>query len=56
MKRNMIVNQYVRTWFLVDLISSFPYPWLLTNDLNKDFIDTASISYRDSAETTFQAP
>jgi len=28
MKRKDIVLSYIKTWFLVDLIASFPYNWL----------------------------
>ena len=28
MKRGPIIRRYLRTWFLIDLISSFPYSWI----------------------------
>jgi hypothetical protein len=28
MKRKEIVKNYLKTWFLIDLVSSFPYSWV----------------------------
>lgn len=29
MKRKDIVKNYLKTWFLIDLVASFPYSWVL---------------------------
>ena len=29
MKRGPIMKRYLRTWFLIDLVSSFPYSWIV---------------------------
>jgi hypothetical protein len=28
MKRNVIINHYLTSWFVFDLIASFPYEWI----------------------------
>ena len=31
MKRGIIIKHYLRTWFLIDLIATFPYSWIVTD-------------------------
>lgn len=30
MKRNLIIRHYIRTWFVIDILASFPYNWIIT--------------------------
>lgn len=32
MKRKEIIKNYLKTWFLIDLVSSFPYSWIFNED------------------------
>jgi hypothetical protein len=32
MKRKDIILNYVKTWFFLDLLASFPYSWVITGD------------------------
>lgn len=32
MKRKEIIKNYLKTWFFMDLLASFPYSWILTED------------------------
>lgn len=29
MKRGVIIKHYLRTWFLIDFIATFPYSWII---------------------------
>ncbi len=29
MKRDVIIRHYLRSWFIFDLIASFPYEWII---------------------------
>jgi len=29
MKRGVIIKHYLRTWFIIDLLASFPYAWVI---------------------------
>lgn len=42
MKRRDIVINYVKTWFVIDLIASFPYSWFF--DMAGDSIDSSTDS------------
>lgn len=39
MKRRDIIVYYLKTWFLIDLLASFPYSWFINLD---DVDDQAS--------------
>jgi hypothetical protein len=32
MQRSKIVGHYVRNWFFIDLVASFPYAWITPSD------------------------
>ena len=32
MKRREIVKNYLKTWFVLDILASFPYSWLTTTN------------------------
>ena len=37
MQRSKIVSNYIRNWFIIDVIASFPYSWLVSDeDLDKE--------------------
>jgi len=40
MQRSKIVSNYIRNWFFIDVIASFPYSWLVSDeDLDKESLD-----------------
>ena len=43
MKRKDIIINYLKTWFILDLLASFPYNWVFT--------DTSSSSYSNVTTT-----
>ena len=47
MKRKEIIKNYMKTWFFLDLLASFPYAWIL-GDTKSDngTIDQNSILYK----------
>lgn len=32
MKRKDIIFNYIKTWFILDLLASFPYSWVMEGD------------------------
>ena len=32
MKRKEIIINYIKTWFILDMLASFPYSWVMDND------------------------
>lgn len=42
MKRKDIVINYIKTWFLIDLIASFPYNWFPISDSGDAILTTTS--------------
>ena len=32
MKRGPIIRHYLRTWFLLDLVATFPYSWFVAEN------------------------
>lgn len=48
MKRKDIVMNYIKTWFFIDLVASFPYSWFFEiSGQTEDDINTASASTTD---------
>jgi hypothetical protein len=41
MKRKDIVINYIKTWFLIDLVASFPYNWFPITDSDDPVFITA---------------
>lgn len=40
MKRKEIIKNYLKTWFILDLLASFPYSWAMNNeDDSNDYED-----------------
>lgn len=31
MKRKEIIINYIKTWFILDMLASFPYSWVMDN-------------------------
>lgn len=36
MKRKEIIKNYLKTWFILDLLASFPYSWAMSSDSGND--------------------
>lgn len=51
MKRKDIVINYIKTWFFIDLVASFPYSWFFEISGYTDSI--ASSDYYDDPQTTY---
>jgi hyperpolarization activated cyclic nucleotide-gated potassium channel 2 len=34
MKRKEIIKYYLKTWFILDLLASFPYSWIFKDNMN----------------------
>lgn len=32
MKRKDIILNYIKTWFILDMLASFPYSWVMTTE------------------------
>jgi len=32
MKRKEIIKNYLKTWFVLDLLASFPYSWMISTE------------------------
>jgi hypothetical protein len=47
MKRKDIVKNYLQTWFLIDLVASFPYAWVVPTPTGTN----ATTSQRASSES-----
>ena len=47
MKRRHIMCRYLKTWFALDLLASFPYAWVIGDLTHYDLIDDEIIAYRD---------
>ena len=50
MNRKDIIVNYAKTWFLLDLIASFPYSWVI------DYEETADVNSEDSTKSIFKTP
>lgn len=37
MKRKEIIKNYVKTWFFLDLLASFPYSWIIDEKKTDDY-------------------
>eukprot|EP00347_Sterkiella_histriomuscorum_P007191 403349915 len=48
MNKRLIIVNYLKTWFVIDLVSSFPYTWIFDNLQAND--------NSDYSQTNFQAP
>jgi hyperpolarization activated cyclic nucleotide-gated potassium channel 2 len=47
MKRKEIIKNYLKTWFFLDLLASFPYSWIFKDNVSEDGpIDKGSILYK----------
>lgn len=51
MKRKDIIKNYLKTWFILDLLASFPYSWVFTEN-DTQSTNTAS----DYTGTTVYSP
>lgn len=51
LKRKQIVLNYLKTWFLIDLIASFPYSWFfqLAGQNDETSVDEDGIPVDDSS-------
>jgi hyperpolarization activated cyclic nucleotide-gated potassium channel 2 len=36
MKRKEIIKYYIKTWFILDLLASFPYAWIFKDNMSAD--------------------
>ena len=47
MKRKEIIKNYLKTWFVLDLLASFPYSWIFKDNVDEDgAIDKGSFLYK----------
>ncbi len=46
MKRKDIILNYIKTWFILDLLASFPYAWVVSS--NSDDSDESVSGYNMS--------
>ena len=46
MKRKDIILNYIKTWFILDLLASFPYAWVVSS--NSDDSDSSVSGYNMS--------
>ena len=46
MKRKEIIKNYMKTWFFMDLLASFPYSWILGETNSNEPVDQNSIIYK----------
>ncbi|CDW80454.1 UNKNOWN [Stylonychia lemnae] len=53
MNRRLIITNYLQTWFVLDLLASFPYTWIIDNADKDDNADEDSPNY---SQTNLKAP
>ncbi len=46
MRRRHVMWRYIKTWFFLDLIATFPYSWLLSEATHSD-VDALEQEYSD---------
>lgn len=50
MNRKDIIFNYLKTWFVLDLVASFPYSWVI------DYEEADEINTEESAKSIFKTP
>jgi len=53
MKRKEIIKNYLKTWFFLDLLASFPYSWVMSTD---DTTETDTTTSSTSAHSVYKTP
>ncbi len=54
MKRKEIIKNYIKTWFLIDMLASFPYSWVFAS--NDEEEDSAAYQSDNSPNAVYRAP
>jgi hyperpolarization activated cyclic nucleotide-gated potassium channel 2 len=52
MKRKDIIMNYIKTWFILDMLASFPYSWVMTDSDNTDTTTSTGIKKATSKKVS----
>jgi len=56
MKRKEIIINYIKTWFILDMLASFPYSWVMDNDEDQTDEEGNVVNSKKSSASVSKAP
>ena len=56
MKRKDIILNYIKTWFILDMLASFPYSWVMDNDDESEETDDGTTTKKINTSKVSRAP